>query len=171
MKSIITILILLSGLEVLCQTDTIKWEFPNAQAITKYELLYSTDASNWIVKKTISIGAGDYAIPEKVTGYWKIRAVGPELYTPITYQSFNAVTITNPVFKTTSLTWTSSGESNMKEYLLEKTRNGVTTRVTSIPAKGSGNYNYRMNATIYKYTYKATPIYKDGSPGTVAIFK
>jgi hypothetical protein len=172
MRLILTILFTLFCLNCFCQKmqvyslaggSTAAWTTGDESSVMNYEVQDSV--TKWVAYAEVPKGQSSYTfLLPSFSAWWRIRAVGvSDFYTDSIYVSVDNVSITYPTFHTTSLTWITSNEINVSYYLIQKTRNGITTQVTKYPAKGSGNYKYYMSRTIYKYVYKITPFFKDGT--------
>lgn len=189
MRYIITILFVSFWQVTFCQKmgvyslqgfPTAVWTTDDETSVMNYEVQDSVPGKSWVSLKNtngsvIEIPKGQssysYQLPA-ISASWRIKAVGvTNFYTNAIYVPTNNVTITVPVFHTTSLTWKTATEINVSYYLIQKTRNNSTTQVSKVTAKGSGNYTYRMNKTVNKYTYKITPVFRDGTAGAGINFK
>lgn len=182
MRIIVTILLTLFSLDSFCQRmevyslasgSTAAWSTGDETYVMNYEVQDSVPGKSWVTLAEIPKGKSAYTYPLPTIAAWiRIRAVGVvDFYTNAIYVSSDYVAISFPVFHSTSLTWSANNEANVDYYLIQKTRNNVTTQVTKFTAKGNGKYTYRFNRTVYTYTYKITPIFKDGTSGTPVNFK
>lgn len=157
-------------------TDSAKWVMNSENDIRRFYVEYGRDTFHF---KTLSpaIKPGKliytYPLPDS-SGFVRIRADGTQdFYTQPLLHKTNTSTITSPVYKSTSLTWTVTAEKSVSYYLIEKSLDGKTwSQTTKVTAKGKpGVYSYRLSRTTKKYTYRITAVFKDGTKGQVLIFK
>lgn len=176
MKIILTILSLLS-LNAICQ-DTLFWITGDENTISTYNVQKVRDTSgSWVSIATLEKGKSFYwyKLP-KETSYYRVKASGLETFVtkahPLTIAG-NAVTITNALRTSTTLSWNASGESNMNYYLIEKSNNNwkTFTTTTKVQATGAPKYSYKYSRTIFTYKYRVTAIFKDGKKSIPTIFK
>lgn len=91
--------------------------------------------------------------------------------------SVNIATITNAVVKTSlwtdKLSWTTSNESNVDTYLIEKSTGAGYSKVINVPDQGNRNYSFSVSRPWFsrKPLYRVTPVFKDGSSGFTVNFK
>lgn len=152
-------------------TYKIQWNTVNESIFNKggyFKIESASDTS----KKWDSIGKVNpglftysYAIP--ATPLWfRVKAMGVASFTagPVLLTVSDNATITNLVYKTTSLNWNVSNASNVLNYLIERTPdNRAYSTVKTVPDKGNGLYFLTITKTVRKYTYTITVIFKDGA--------
>lgn len=168
MRNVLIILFLVGFTKCFCQ-DTAFFKTGDERSIYLYYVQKSPDKGTWTSIASIEKGKQSYyyVIPKMETSYIRITAQGPDtifVTKPILLTvTANRVTITSALKGTTYLTWVTTGEQNMKEYLIEKSLdNKKYSKTTTISALGDRKYSYRYTKTIYPYKYRVTGIFKDG---------
>lgn len=161
MKYFLTILFFCS-LQAFCQSDTLHFVFSNDDSVSRYDVLYGIDTAKMVVVDHLPQGSKQYQFQNN-TGYFKLIAVGPGTSSPTVFLSFDVATITNVKLNPTTLSWTTTNEQNVKWFLIEKSNGRNWTQTTTMVSKGPGNYSYRFARTIVRYTYRITPVFKDGT--------
>lgn len=160
------------------QNYVANWTTGNEVLISNYTVQQSKDTVRWNDIKNIAKGKSSYTyILPKKTAYYRIKANGKngrqDYYTPPIFMNVgNNVTLSSPTKTSSTLSFTTTNESNVDYYFIEKTSDGKTySKTTSITATGDGRYTYKISKTIKTYTYRITTIYKDGNKTTPQKFK
>lgn len=164
-----TLILILLWAPVFAQDPyTAKWT-TSIEGVTVFEVQQSSDNNNWNTLAYVSNTAdtSTYNLPF-MTDYYRIKA--GDIISNTVYMKVYNVFVSGLLYKSSSLTWSTTGEQNVSYYLIEKTTSGKTTQVSKVFAKGSSKYTYKLSKTVNKYTYRITPVYKDGSKGVVANF-
>lgn len=156
--------------------DSVKFFTGNESAVQKYLVEFGKDSIHFTaVGAPILPGKKMYSVPiSDSAGYIRIHASGvADFYTPAQARSIkNSVSITSPIYTSTSLRWTVSNEKNIYFFLIEKSINGLTwSKTTTVADKGNGTYTYRYARTTRRYQYRVTGVYNDLTNSLTSIFK
>lgn len=156
--------------------DTAFFRTGNENTIFNYQVQKSKDTASWISIATLEKGKNFYwyVLPKQnETNYFRVQASGLVTYVtrPIKIPVKDSVVISKAVFYSTALVFSTTYESNINYFWIQKTRNGSTSTVTKIAARGPRDYIYKYYKTIYTYTYKVTAIFYDGLKSNSVTFK
>ncbi|HXU28546.1 MAG TPA: hypothetical protein VN698_15045 [Bacteroidia bacterium] len=164
--------------------DYLVFKTNNEVGVVSYNVQQSADKNTWVNISTIQPLKKDsntYTYPLSVADNYRIAANMKSniYYTAILYyapQSPNSVTISKTKISTSwwtdKLTWTTTNENNVAYYLIEYTSGASWKQLVNIVDKGNGNYSYSNSRGWFskKPNYRLTPIFKDGSSGTIIYF-
>lgn len=185
MKYLLIILLLFPSL-VFCQKYA-NWKTGKETVVKNYELQTSTDNKTWQsiqppfdpLKKDTQWY--NYTLPN-VTAYYRAKATmttGAIFYTDVklkTVSVSNSVTITNAKVSTSwwtdRLTWTVTNGKNVDYYWIQKYSGTSWAQVTKVTDSGNRNYLYTTSRGWFsrKPPYRLTPVFKDGTTGTIINF-
>jgi len=165
-----------------CQSYFANWTTVNEFSVYYYVIEQSADTVSWHAIDSAAKGGTPYHhLLPSINSYFRIKSVGVDtFYTRAILLTLplvlDAAVISNIRVSTSvwndRITWTTTGESNVSYYLIEK-YSGGWGQVAVIAAKGNSAYatSYQRPLFSKRLQYRITSVFRDGKQSPPITFK